>query len=102
MIKLGNAQITTFTNSALVNRFRNQAFIQSNLDVTAHLANAIANTRDEPHAWAWEESDYGLAAPETQVDLEYHQDLASTWSLIASERGIETLDAAHFADHLFH
>ena len=86
----------TVTNSAMVNRICKQALIQTDQEVTAHLANAITNASDSAHAHAWEESNYGFAAPETQVDLEYYQDLVSAWSLVASERGIETLDALHF------
>ncbi len=92
----------TVTNPAMVDRIRRQAFIHSDQEITAHLANAIANASDAGHAHAWEESNFGQAAPETQVDLEYYQDLVTAWSLVASERGIETLDALHCADHLAH
>jgi hypothetical protein len=67
---------------------------------TVHLAKAVANASDAAHSHAWEQSSFGLAAPETQVDLEYNKDLICAWSLVASERGIETLDALRFADHL--
>ena len=92
----------TVTTPAMVNRIRNQALIQSDQEVTAHLANAIANASDAAHTFAWETSNYGQAASETQVDLEYYRDLVSAWIMVASERGIETLDARQFADHLVH
>ena len=92
----------TVTNPAMVDRIRKQAMIHSDQEITAHLTNAIANALDAAHAHAWEENNYGQAAPETQVDREYCQDRVSAWSLVASERRIETLDAPHFADHLIH
>lgn len=92
----------TATNPTMVNRIRRQALIHADQEITAHLANAIANASDAAHAHAWEENNFGQAVPETQVDLEYYQELVSAWSLVASERGIETLDARQFADHLVH
>ena len=92
----------TVTNPAMVDRIRRQALNQSDQEVIAHLANAIANASDAAHAHDWEMGNYGQAAPETQVDLEYYQDLVSAWSMVAAERGIETLDALHFADNLVH
>ena len=92
----------TDTNPAMVNRIRNQALIQSDQEITAHLANAIANASDAADAHAWERSNYGGAAPETLVDHEYYEDLVSAWSMVASEREIETFGALHFADHWVH
>ena len=92
----------TDTNPAMVNRIRRQALIQSDQEIAAHLANAIANASDAAHAHAWEESNFGQAAPATQFDLEYYQDLVPAWNLVASERGIETLGALHLADQLTH
>lgn len=93
---------TTITNPAMVHRIRRQALNHSDPEITAHLANAIANASDAAHASAWEECNFGEAAPETQVDLEYYHDLVSAWSLIATERGIETFDTLHFTDHFVH
>lgn len=92
----------TVANPAMVNRIRRQALIHSDQEITAHLASAIANASDALHAHTWKESNYGQATPETLIELEYYQDLVSAWSLVTSERGIETLDTLHFADHLVH
>lgn len=92
----------TVTNPTMVDRIRRQAHKLSIQEITANLAAAIGNGTDATHPHAWQEINYGQAAPETQVDLEYYQDLVSAWSLVASERGIERLDALHFADCLIH
>jgi len=41
---------------------------------------------------AWEQSQLGEACAETLVDAEYFEELVAAWSLIASERGIDSLD----------
>lgn len=91
-----------FANPALVDRIRRQALIHSDHEVAAHLANAIANALETAHAQAWQESNCGATAPETQVDFEHYQELVSAWSLVAFERGIETLGSLQFADSLVH
>ena len=88
--------------SPFADRIRKQAMIHSDQEITAHLTIAIANASDAAHAHAWEVNNYGQAAPETQVDREYYQDLVSAWSMVAAECGIDTLDALHFADNLVH
>ena len=92
----------TVTNPALVIRIRKQAQNLTAQEIAANLCAAIGNASDAANSNEWEESNYGQAAPESQVDLEYYQDLVSAWSLVASERGIETIDARHFADYFIH
>ena len=92
----------TVTNPAMVDRIRKQARNLTVQDITANLAAAIGNATDAAHAQAWEESNFGQAAPETLVDLEYYNDLVSAWSLVASARGIGTLDTLHMFEHLAH
>ena len=92
----------TVTNPAIVDRIRKHALMHSAREIKAHLANAIANASDAAHTFAWETSNYGQATSETQVDLEYYRDIVSAFSLVTSERGIETLDALHFNDNLIH
>ena len=92
----------TVTNPAMVDRVRKQGQNLTVQDIAANLAAAIGNATDAAHAQAWEETNFGQAAPETQVDLEYYNDLASAWSLVASDRGIETLETLHMIEHLTH
>jgi hypothetical protein len=82
----------TVTNPAMVARIRAQAAKMSDYEIAAHLGNAIASSTDAAHAFAWEQSQFGEASAETLVDAEYFEELVATWSLIASERGIDSLD----------
>ena len=82
----------TVTNPAMVARIRAQAAKMSDYEIAAHLANAIDSSTDAAHAFAWEQSQFGEASAETLVDAEYFEELVATWSLIASERGIDSLD----------
>ncbi len=82
----------TVTNPAMVARIRGQAAHLSDYEIAAHLSNAIASSTDAAHALAWEQSQLGEACAETLVDAEYFEELVAAWSLIASERGIDSLD----------
>lgn len=82
----------TVTNPAMVARIRAQSAYLTDYDIAAHLGNAIASSTDAAHSLAWEESQFGEARAETLVDAEYFDDLVAAWSLIASERGIDSLD----------
>jgi hypothetical protein len=84
----------TVTNPAMVARIRAQAAHLSDYDIAAHLSNAIASSTDAAHALAlaWEQSQLGESSAETLVDAEYFEELVAAWSLIASERGIDSLD----------
>ena len=89
------ACITTgiaITNPCLVNRIRNQAADLSDYEIAAHLANAIASATDAGHSLAWEASQYGEGSAETLVDHEYFEDLVAAWSLVATNREIDSLD----------
>lgn len=82
----------TVTNPAMVARIRAQSAQLSAYEIAAHLGNAIASSSDAGHALAFEESQFGEARAETLVDAEYFEDLVAAWSLIASERGVDSLD----------
>ena len=82
----------TVTNPAMVARIRAQSATLSDYEIAAHLGNAIASSTDAAHALAWEQSQLGEASAETLVDAEYFEELVAAWSLIASERGIDSLD----------
>eukprot|EP01037_Dinobryon_pediforme_P016747 gene16747-16927_t len=82
----------TVTNPAMVARIRAQSAHLTDYDIAAHLGNAIASSTDAAHSLAWEESQFGEARAETLVDAEYFDDLVAAWGLIASERGIDSLD----------
>ena len=82
----------TVTNPAMVARIRAQAAALSDYDIAAHLGNAIASSTDAAHAYAWEKSQLGEASAKTLVDAEYFEELVAAWSMIASERGIDSLD----------
>jgi hypothetical protein len=76
----------------MVARIRAQSVAMSDYEIAAHLGNAIASSTDATHALAWEQSQLGEASAETLVDAEYFEELVAAWSLIASERGIDSLD----------
>lgn len=82
----------TVTNPAMVARIRAQSVHLSAYEIAAHLGYAIASSTDAAHARSFEESQFGEARAETLVDAEYFEDLVAAWSLIASERGIDSLD----------
>lgn len=82
----------TVTNPAMIARIRAQAATMSDYEIAAHLGNAIASSTDAAHALSWEQSQLGEASAETLVDAEYFEELVAAWSLIASERGIDSLD----------
>ena len=82
----------TVTNPAMVARIRAQSATMSDYEIAAHLGNAIASSTDAAHALAWEQGQLGEASAETLVDAEYFEELVAAWSLIASERGIDSLD----------
>ncbi|EGD60440.1 MULTISPECIES: hypothetical protein [Novosphingobium] len=82
----------TVTNPAMVARIRAQSAHLTDYDIAAHLGNAIASSTDAAHGLAWEQSQFGEARAETLVDAEYFDDLVAAWSLVASERGIDSLD----------
>lgn len=84
----------TATNPHMVARLRRQALAMPPCEIAAHLANAIANALDAAHARSWEESRYGFASAETQVDHEYFAELVAAWSLVAGEQGITSLEDA--------
>jgi len=81
------------TNPAMVARIQLQSATMSDYEITAHLANAIASATDAAHARAWEESQFGEASAETLVDHEYFEDLVAAWTLVATERAIDSFDA---------
>ena len=82
----------TVTNQAMVARVQIQSATMTDYEITAHLANAIASAIDASHARAWEESQFGEVRAETLVDAEYYEDLVAAWSLVATDREIESLD----------
>lgn len=82
----------TVTNPAMVARIRTLSASLPDREIAAHLANAIASANDANHARAWEEAQLGEPSAETLVDAEYYEDLVAAWSLIASERQIDSLD----------
>ena len=92
----------TVTNPAMVIRIRAQAQRLPVAEITAYLGNAIGNATDAAHAAAWETSQFDEPSAETQVDLEYYQELVAAWSLIAAEHDIDTLDVLLYADTMLH
>ena len=82
----------TVTNPAMVARIRAQSACLTDYEIAAQLGNAIASSTEAAHSLAWEESQFGEARAETLVDAEYFDDLVAAWSLIANERGIDSLD----------
>lgn len=82
----------TVTNPAMVARIRTQSATMPDHEIAAHLGNAIASANDAIHARAWEDAELGEPSAETLVDAEYYEDLVAAWSLIASERQIDSLD----------
>ncbi len=61
----------------MVDQIRKQAHIQSYNEVTAHVANAVANSLDAANAHDRVVINFGRAAPEIRVDVEYDQTLVS-------------------------
>jgi hypothetical protein len=92
----------TVTNPAMVARIRGHAARLCDYEIAAQLGNAIASSNDATHARAWEESHFGEAHAETQVDAEYFEDLVAAWSLVATEREIDGLDGLLSDDTSFH
>lgn len=82
----------TITNPAMVARVQARSAAMPDCEIAAHLANAIASATDAAHARAWEESQFGEARPETLVDHEYFEDLVAAWTLVATQRDIDSLD----------
>ena len=82
----------TVTNPAMVARIQIQSAPMTDYEIAAHLANAIASATDAGHARAWEESQFGEAHAETLVDHEYFEDLVAAWSMVATQREIDSLD----------
>jgi hypothetical protein len=82
----------TVTNPAMVARIQIQSAPMSDYDIAAHLANAIASATDAAHARACEESQFGECRAETLVDHEYFEDLVAAWSMVATQREIDSLD----------
>jgi len=82
----------TLTNPAMVARIQIQSAPMTDYEIAAHLANAIASATDAAHARAWEESQFGEARAETLVDHEYFEDLVAAWSMVATQREIDSLD----------
>jgi len=80
------------TNPAMVARIQLQSATMSDYEIAAHLANAIASATDAAHARAWEESQFGEARADTLVDHEYFEDLVAAWTLVATERAIDSFD----------
>jgi hypothetical protein len=72
-------------NPAMVGRIRRLADGLNGHEIAACLADAIRAAADAAHACDWQESCYGEASPDAQVDREYHDELAAAWSLVASE-----------------
>ena len=52
----------------------------------------VASATDAAHARAWEESQFGECRAETLVDHEYFEDLVAAWSMVATQREIDSLD----------
>ena len=82
----------TITNPAMVARVQTLSAAMPDYEIAAHLANAIASATDAAHARAWEESQFGEARAETLVDHEYFEDLVAAWTLVATQRDIDSLD----------
>ena len=75
-------------NPAMVARIRRLADAMCTQEIAANLAQAIRAAADAAHACRWQESCYGQASPDAQVDAEYHDELVAAWSLVAAENQI--------------
>jgi len=90
------------TNPAMVARIRRAADTLSRYEIAARLADAITEAADAAHVRAFEEAQFGQASADAIVDCEYYDDLAATWSLIAGEHQLVSLEALYTQDGSVH
>ena len=98
----GIAHGIEITNPAMVARIRDAADSLNRYEISARLANAITEAADAAHARAFEEAQFGEASADAIVDCEYYDDLAATWSLIAGEHQLVSLEALYTQDGSVH
>lgn len=91
-----------FTNPGMVDRIRRAADALNRYEIAARLAQAITEAADAAHTRAFEEAQFGEASADAIVDQEYYDDLAATWSLVASEHQLISLDAIFSHDGSVH
>lgn len=90
------------TNPAMVARIRRAADTLNRYEIAARLADAITEAADAAHTRAFEEAQFGEASADAIVDCEYYDDLAATWSLVASEHQLINPDAIFAHDGSVH
>ena len=98
----GVAHGVEITNPAMVARIRRAAEALNRYEIAARLAQAITEAADAAHTRAFEEAQFGEASADAIVDQEYYDDLAATWSLVASEHQLISPDAIFSHDGSVH
>ena len=89
-------------NPSLVARIRRAADAMSRHEIAAYLAGAITEAADAAHIRAFEEAQFGEASADAIVDQEYHEELASAWSLVAAEHQLVSPDLFFSLDGSVH
>ena len=77
----------------LITRLRNAAETMSNIQIGNLLVCSIQNALDAQHCRDAEIAYGNPVSDDTAADVEYYTELACAWSVIARERGIDSLEA---------
>lgn len=89
----GIAHGIEITNPGMVARIRRAADSLNPHEIAARLGQAVREAADAAHIRAFEEAQFGQASADAIVECEYQDELASAWSLVATEHQLYSIDA---------